>query len=265
MKMSVLTKISRLFARKKNLNLEIFPEDIFLVAYPKSGITWLRFLIGNYMSGNECDFSNSHFLIPDIHYNLEYCRSLKSPRIIKSHMPYTKRYPRVVYLVRDGRDVAVSFFYYLKKYKQIDQDKSFSEFLPEFNKGPIDRFGSWSRHAESWMKHSGPNLLIVRYEDLLENTEAELKKILTFCRFDIDDARVTTAIEYSSMDKMRKSELDEQDKNELFSNSDKSISFVRSGKSGNWSEYFNERELSEFYQRHGRSLKSLGYFHERNI
>ena len=47
-------------------NVRVFPDDIFLVSYPKSGNTWTRFLIANlvYPEKNP-DFSNINQLLPD--------------------------------------------------------------------------------------------------------------------------------------------------------------------------------------------------------
>ena len=49
----------------------IFPDDVFIVSYPKSGSTWLRFLIGNYLSENQCRFSNVQTFVPDVPYDIK--------------------------------------------------------------------------------------------------------------------------------------------------------------------------------------------------
>ncbi len=55
-----ISKISRVHDK-----IEFFPDDVWLVSYPKSGNTWLRFLIANYLTGNECDWrANSDHNIP---------------------------------------------------------------------------------------------------------------------------------------------------------------------------------------------------------
>lgn len=249
------------FLRKKELrdSFEIFPDDVFLVSYPKSGNTWLRFLIGNYISGNKCDFRNSHLLVPDIHSNPSDCKSLNRPRIIKSHFAYTANYPRVVYLARDGRDVAVSYFFHQKKYHIIDQDMSFEKFMQKFNSRTIDNFGGWGDHVISWLDSKKEGALLIRYEDLLDNAANNLSSILAFCGLSINSSRIESAIEHSSFFNMRQAEKNQQERNRYFEGSDKSISFVREGKKGQWQNYFNDDLLEDFMSHHGRAMKRLGY------
>ena len=92
----------------------IYGDDIFLVSYPKSGNTWLRFLLAYCLFDIEpgrVNFHNIENFIPDMYVNWPN-RNLARPRIIKSHEKFTKNYPRVIYLYRDGRDVMVSYYYH---------------------------------------------------------------------------------------------------------------------------------------------------------
>ena len=102
--------------RGKKKSLSLFENDVFLISYPKSGSTWIRFMLGNYFSGNKCDFTNYHLLVPDLHRNIDCLKTTKQkPRYLKSHQYFSPQFENVVYIVRDGRDVAVSYYYHSKK------------------------------------------------------------------------------------------------------------------------------------------------------
>src|SRR5580698_1578569 len=101
----------------------VLPDDIFLVSYPKSGNTWTRFLLGNLMSPDErVTFVNVERKVPDIYAKSKKAlKKIPSPRVIKSHECFDPRYRRVIYIVRDPRDVAVSAYHYDRKGKNIDR------------------------------------------------------------------------------------------------------------------------------------------------
>lgn len=240
-------------------SFEISPNDVFLVSYPKSGNTWLRFLVGNYISGDKCNFHNSHLLVPDVHSNPGDFKALPHPRIVKSHHPYNGHYPKVIYLVRDGRDVAVSYFHHQKKYRQIDHGMSFEVFVQKFNSGNADGFGTWGNHVISWLDSKKDRILLIRYEDLLDQTAYNLSNILTFCGLDADSSRIQSAIDHSAFSNMRQAEEHQQEGNRYFEGSDKSIAFVREGKKGQWANYFNDDLLGEFLNCHGHAMQRLGY------
>src|SRR5208337_5516979 len=89
--------------------LAVRPDDTFLVSYPRSGNTWTRFLIANLLHPQEhVTFANIERQVPDAEaQSSRYMRGVPSPRIIKSHSYFHPRYPRVIYIVRDPRDVAL--------------------------------------------------------------------------------------------------------------------------------------------------------------
>src|SRR5437762_8950223 len=83
--------------------LTVFPDDVFLVSYPRSGNTWTRFLIGNLLHPDQAvSFANVEAIIPEIYFNSD--RSLRSharPRLLKSHECFQPLYKRVIYITRD--------------------------------------------------------------------------------------------------------------------------------------------------------------------
>jgi hypothetical protein len=68
-------------------NVTVFPDDVFLVSYPRSGNTWTRFLIGNLIDQDEpVTFAYIESRIPEIYFNPDHrMRRLPRPRILKSH------------------------------------------------------------------------------------------------------------------------------------------------------------------------------------
>lgn len=239
--------------------IKIFADDVFLVSYPKSGNTWLRFLIGNYLTGNQCDFKNSHLIVPDIHFNPEQCSQIRRPRFIKSHMPFTPNYSKVVYLVRDGRDVAVSYYFHLMKYRKITKETKFEDFLIDFNAGYIDGYTSWSSHVNSWLNKASDYFIVVRYEDLKANTLVKLIQILDFAGVPINQDAAIAAVDVSRFEKMKFTEKSQHKLFEKLANSDPSISFVRSGQVGDWKNFFTDELMNDFINIHGSALKSMAY------
>jgi len=265
--MKILTRLRNLFrsstASEKWEPDSIYPDDVFVVSYPKSGNTWMRFLIGNYLTGNDCTFENCHRITPDIHMNPEYCSEVERPRFIKSHSPYHPRYPNVIYIVRDGRDVAVSYYHHCLKMQNIPSDTSFSEFLGSFNAGEVDEFGTWSDHVHSWLDQGADNMILVRYEDLLNDTESEFRRVLSFTGLSVDEAALSSALEASRFENMQRQERNQHDQLDVLKDSDASKRFVRKGKHGAWKNAFEERYYEAFLDTHASALQRLGYLSEK--
>src|SRR5260370_21131655 len=151
--------------------MTVFPDDVFLVSYPRSGNTWTRFLLGNLIDQNDpVTFSNIESRIPEIYFNRDrFLRQLHRPRMLKSHECFQPHYPRVIYIMRDPRDVAVSFYHHNVKARNIPDNYPMASFVPRFIAAEFDHmFGSWRDNVLSWMTLRGdsPDFLMLRYEDL---------------------------------------------------------------------------------------------------
>src|SRR5579864_3903338 len=111
-------------------NLLVFPDDTFLVSYPKSGNTWTRFLIANLVYPEKHpDFSNINELIPDPEaLSKRHLGQLPRPRILKSHQYFDPRYERVICIVRDPRDVVLSEYHFQIKRRVLAEDFPISDF-----------------------------------------------------------------------------------------------------------------------------------------
>lgn len=244
-----------------SLPLECFSDDVFLVSYPKSGRTWLRFLIGNYLSDNQLDFPNSYQdLVTDIDYNPQQAIQVPHPRFITSHWTFTSNFKRVVYVVRDVRDVAVSYYFHLIKFKTITIETTFEDFV--INMFDTSLFGSvsWSNHVNSWLDNAPQDFLLVKYESLHENPVCELTKILEFAGIDVDQNTATAAVEAAKFENLKKFETSlEQIKHEVVSSSDLNIKFFRNGKIGDYKKFFDKKLMDNFLEVHGLALKHLGY------
>src|ERR1039458_10178071 len=93
--------------------LTVFPDDTFIVSYPKSGNTWTRFLIGNLLCEDEVDLSNINERVPDPEAaSKRFLKRLPRPRVLKSHQAFDPRYERVLFIVRDPRDIALSKYHF---------------------------------------------------------------------------------------------------------------------------------------------------------
>jgi hypothetical protein len=244
-------------------SLVILPDDIFLVSFPKSGNTWTRFLLANLRFPNEpATWANINSLIPDPTGTpkKEFDR-MPRPRIIKSHECFDPRYPRVIYIVRDPRDVVLSQYHYHRKLRKIADDSALETFVTRFLTGETCPHGSWGQNIATWLYTSegSSRFLLLRYEDLIADTAGELKKVVNFLQFSAGPEQIAQAVERSSADRMRKLEKAQMDKNGLVKGSRKDLSFVRAAGSGGWHSELPAEQVARIESAWGHLMRHLGY------
>lgn len=245
--------------------LTVLPDDIYLVGYFRSGSTWSRFIFGNYIwTDRDVTFANLDALVPSI-YAWPDRILRKSPRILKSHEYFDPRYPRVIYIVRDPRDVAVSFYYYNLKVRVLPDGYPMDEFITHFIAAKTtdyaNRVGSWEEHVMSWvrMRKGNNGFCLVRYEDLLADPTSELKKVSPILKIEPTPERIERAIRLSSADHMRKLEKSQWKKWVSIKDSRQDIPFVREAKSGGWRNRLSEASVRAIESAWGPTMRELGY------
>src|SRR5215469_5727904 len=121
-------------------------QDVFVASYPRSGSTWLRFLLVDLLTGETAGFDRVNYLIPDVGRHRGVPGVLPTGgRIIKTHEVYRSAYQKAVYIVRDVRDVVLSEFDYENARQRISED--FSTFLMLSLKSNVNGYGCWQDHV----------------------------------------------------------------------------------------------------------------------
>lgn len=245
-------------------NLDVFPGDTFLVSYPKSGNTWTRFLVANLVyPDRKPDFSNINELIPDPEaLSKKHLKSLARPRILKSHQYFDPRYQKVIYIVRDPRDVVLSEYHFQIKRRVIAEGYSIQDFAVRFLGNQVGHpYGSWFENVGSWFftRRNHPGFLLVRYEDLLSQPLTEMARIAAFLRVSQDQRGLSLTIEQSSAERMR--ELEKKQAHLWSSTKDTRMDkpFVREAKAGGWRTGLPEESVSQIEAAWGDLMAQLGY------
>ncbi len=240
-----------------------FPDDVFLVSFMRSGNTWVRFLVGNLISqGEPVTFANLERVLPEIYLHSNRMLSLyPRPRIIKSHDTFDPRYPRVIYLVRDPRDVAVSLYSFWRKKEWISVDYPIEEFVDRFVKGELSFSHSWAENVASWLatRYNTDRFLLVRYEDILADPSTWLGQIAAFLGMTPSEDKLTRAIEHSSADYMRVLESKEGEKWKVIEGTRRDIPFVGTATSGGWKTSLPEACVRTIELAWGPVMKLIGY------
>lgn len=243
--------------------MTVLKSDRFVVSYPKSGNTWMRFLLANIISQNKkITFKNIEEIIPDIYKNTDkQLLNCPQPRILKSHESFTPSYEKIVYIVRDPRAVAVSYYHFVLKTRKIDAQMDISKFVALYLDGYFGKFGNWRDNVLSWLKvrTESERLLLVRYEDMHEDTVQELRRVVTFFNLNAGMEECRTAVEASKAEKMRAMEKNQSDKWATTQNTRNDINFVRSAQAFAWKKELPEEDAHKIFQRWKKTMLALGY------
>ena len=182
------------------------------------------------------------------------------PRLIKTHEYFEPRYRRVIYLVRDPRDVALSLYNFRRKYRSLDDSCPIEQYVAErFVPGDLDV--SWGEHVGSWlgtrMNRSG--FLLVRYEDLLQDAPRELGRVGDFLGVAAGTEALSQAIERSSANRLRELEKVEHEAWVTTKGKRADVPFIAEAVAGAWKQKLPEPSVALIESAWGHLMNSIGY------
>jgi hypothetical protein len=185
-------------------------DDIYVASYPRSGTTWMQFIVHLLVSGGSTSFRHINEVTPWFERSLASRRDAaasfeerSSPRVFKTHLVYRwlPRSGRIIYLERDGMDVALSYHRLHTDY--LEYRGTFEEFLPLFLKGRV-QYGSWFEHVEGWERQRGnPRVTFVSYEEMRSDLSVCVRRVADFCRLPLSGALLDEIRASASLDAMR--------------------------------------------------------------
>ena len=239
--------------------------DWVLISWGKSGRTWFRVMLSRFYQVKHrlpvnrlLEFDNLHRMQPAV------------PKVFFSHNNYMRDFledwdtlnhfhgKKIVLLVRDPRDVAVSQFFQWK-YRMRPHKKALNQYPAHgadidtwsFVTNPqcgipriVDFFNGWARA----LPDLEDNLLIIRYEDMRKDPAGVMKQVLDFVGTPGSDEQIAKAVEFASLENMKK--LEEKS---LFKGSGARVKpgdknnpnsyKVRRGKVGGYRDYFDDDQV----------------------
>jgi len=235
-------------------------DDSLLSSYPRSGTTWLRFLLTEALVGKDTGFELVGETVRYVGDHRHAPPLLPGDgRLIFSHEPFETTDHKIVYAVRDPRSVLLSEFRWLLRRRLYPED--FSAFFKDFLAGRTNPWGSWASHVTYWLTSpsaSAGRLHVVRYEDLRAETPESLRRILAFLGAEPPDEVIQAAVRNNSLDQMRAKE--ENAPNRAFSKGvARDIRFVNSGATQGWKDSLTDRQVERLQDSFGEVMKRLGY------
>ena len=235
-----------LFLRKRRI-------DCFIVSPPKAGRTWVRFMLASLLAKRygverDLDIAAMHkkrdavpFLV-FTHGASKFHLEGNTGPIAFDHLRYSGK--PVILLVRDPRDIIVSYYYHLTKRNSLYKG-SLSSFIRDSQLG-IKRFISF---MNTWAVHrNAPSRVeLVRYEDVHADTEGVLARILDFLDVEVSGGLIEEAVEEARFENMKKMEKKKalQSKRLRPAEVDDPQSFkVRKGTVGGYKEELSEEDIA---------------------
>lgn len=218
-------------------------HDMLVASYPKSGNTWLRFLLANLVTQRDVDFADVEVVAPLVGRHATAPRALSGGgRVIKTHERYRREYSRAIYIVRDVRDVALSYERFITGYG-IRHD-SREDFLRAFVRGTLDGYGTWMDHVASWTTHRpSADILVLRYEHLRRQPLEALRAAVVHAGLECSDEQLNQALKRNSLAAMSSKE---QHSKRYFAEQlgwQGDFHFVGEGAVGGWRDLLSATEL----------------------
>lgn len=254
---------------------------IIIVGYPKSGNTWLTRLVAEIV---QCPVKGFLYGDDDKEIAIEGNLRISEFQCFKSHHQLNEisdddlRNAKIIYIIRDPRDITLSGMNFFFRPSIINNFKSSNKYI----KYLISRLNyyyrivyglksvkkdmikavlegnpsvhywcriSWKEHLTPYMQNSNVNK--INYENLLNNPEAEIIKILNYLGLYRSDEEIKNAIEVQSFEHLKNKHS--------VSKNHYNLKFLRSGKSEQWKDNISVKENRKFVKALKNEFLFFGY------
>nr|XP_019556548.2 sulfotransferase 1A1-like [Aedes albopictus] len=250
-------------------DLEVRPDDVWLAAYPKSGITWCQEMI--WLVCNDLQYEKAATLTVDSRWcYLDLCSKKKhegplpmdfapSPRFVKSHLPvallpdqiWTVR-PKMVYIRRNPKSVAVSCFHHYASIYGCTATKE--QFMQAFLKDQV-LSSPYHRHVIEYHHLDYPNMLHLCYEDMKRDLKGTLRRVCSFFNKSYSEDQLETLTKHLSFESLKNNKAvnfsDVTQRTLLESNrtdklADPNYKFMRQGEVEGWKKELDQETIEKF-------------------
>jgi len=270
---------------------------LWIASYPKSGNTWVRVFIENYLRGQhkpvdintlfrikqaeEKAFRYAHYIAGGDTTSLsveEICalRSrvqadiaaeatgtvfLKTHNLLGDFGGYPLQNSAVtsgaIYIVRNPLDVVIS----VARYFDFGIDEAIDYMAEEETGTPNEAenvpqvISSWSVNVQSWTQEPRPEILVLRYEDMLDNPVKVFRKLVSFLRQPKDPQRLKRAIRFSSFDQLKLQEK----KSGFIEKHENANAFFRRGRKNQWRDKLTDEQARKVIDNHREQMARFKY------
>ncbi len=166
-----------------------------------------------------------------------------------------------IYLLRDPRDVVESFAHHNARDvetmvgRMADPSMAFVDRGSRLHNQLRQRLLTWSGHVESWVDHTDFPVLVVRYEDLADDTVAVFTEMVRFVGLDPDADRVRRAVEFSAFGRLQAQEVESGFGEKM----PRASSFFRQGKARAWESSLAPELARRIEADQATVMKRFGY------
>jgi len=232
-----------------------FKSVFYLLSFPKSGRTWLRYILANYINlyyklNLDINLHTMFNLIPNDSLDTKkgltsysFVKDDRFPILIASHnslKSYTDE--NKIVLLRNVYDLLVSDYFqhihFLKKY-----DGSIKEFIKERNSS-LHRYCNFINSLEN----NANQTIVITYEMMHENIFDVIKELLNYLNMDIDNEILEQSIKYSTFENMKKDELIRGIPDYKGDKNDTNSFRIREGKVNNYDKYLDQEDIEYINQ-----------------